>query len=142
MQSHLGVYGQGILSVQTFVDVLTELPARDWLVVGHSLIEARDRWASWQLARDALCAIVCDDELCLGAWRVRDAVETCEFLANRSRRHWSRCDRRILTTACRAAEWAALALLAHQHLAPEQFSTLYRPFAHCFPFGRGAMPSA
>jgi len=129
-------------SVEAFLDALSELPQRYWLAVGRSLLQDRESWASRQLACDALRAVLRDDELCLGAWGVCDALETCAFLATRSTKHWSCRDRRNIATACRAAEWAALALLAHRHLAPVYVSTLYEPFAQCFLSSRGALRSA
>lgn len=140
--AHARVDRHSVPSVERFLDELTELPVGELLAMGRSFAEDRDRRPSWQLACDALRAVVCDDELCFGAWRVCDGVQTCAFLAYRSRRHWSCRDRGILASGCQAATWAALALLAHPYLTLEHFSTLYGAFAQCFPFSRGLVRSA
>jgi hypothetical protein len=118
-----------VTQVNAFVDWLASLPLALWLDVGRSVASERTRvmarGSAWEELQRALCA----QELQIGAWFVRDAVETAAFLASHSVRRWSAADRRWFAAAHGAAETAALALLARPFLEAEQFEALCEPLA-------------
>lgn len=120
-----------------FVECVAELPVAEWL-------EAGDAIAGDAIAGDgallpvrqqvwlALEAAIGDHGLGLQAWRVRDGVETAVCLVTRDASCWTAKTRRLFASAHAAAEAAALALLARDHLSKEAFATLTKPFARLF----------
>lgn len=119
--------------VNAFVDRLAELPVATWLEIGRTLAGDLEAQAARSTARAILDATLADRELGLAAWYAKDAVETSAFLASHSAGRLSSADRRAFAGAHGAAEVAALALLAEDHLSAEDFTALYFPFADDIP---------
>jgi hypothetical protein len=117
-------------NVTAFVDRLAELALRDWLELGADIAAVSAQSAAWDDAWHGLQLAVSDHGLQLAAWYVRDAVQTAAFLASRRARRCSRRDGLVFSAARRAAESAALAIIARPYLDPEDFSLLQKPVAH------------
>jgi hypothetical protein len=121
--------------VNAFVDRLAELPLTAWLEIGRSLAVDADFQAARSTARAILDATIADRELSIAAWYAKDAVETSAFLASHPSGRLSPPERRAFAAAHGAAEVAALALLAEDHLSAADFAVLYLPFADEVPAG-------
>lgn len=113
--------------VDVFVDRLAELPMAAWLTVGRALIADRTGEYARAKAFAILEETIGSHELEVAAWYVRDAVETSAFLASAPMSRWTSEERRAFAAACAAAEEAALALLARDHLPDREFNALYAP---------------
>lgn len=120
--------GPSLALVNLFVDRLAELPTHEWLEVGRNWIADGARPPQRAAAIEMLDATICAHGLEVAAWYARDAVETSAFLATQRTPRWAATERRIFAAAHGAAEKAALAVLAHDLLAPEQLATLLAPF--------------
>ena len=125
-----GVDPPSVAQANDFTDWLAELPPAAWLEVGRSIVGDRPQGAARDTAWTALQAAVADEDLRIAAWCVRDAVDTSAFLASRAARRWSNVERRLFAAAHRAAESAALALLAGSLLPVDYFMILYGPFTN------------
>ena len=112
-----------------FADWLAELPLASWLDIGRALAADRDQRSARCTAWAILDAAIADRGLCVAAWYVRDAVDTSALLALGGDCHGSLSERRTFAIAHRAAEEAALALLACEQLPANDFAVLYEPFA-------------
>ena len=123
----------GLAPVDIFADEMAELPVEKWLEVGHALVADEAAASRRAAAIVALDAAIDRRELSVAAWYVRDAVDTCAYLASHTVPRWTSADRRIFAAAHGAAEDAALALLARDHVAPADFEVLFAPFAQCLP---------
>lgn len=119
----------GLDSVSEFLDGLLELPVGSWLAIGRALMAAREglavRQAAWSDVEDAIGT----HDLALAAWDVRDALESAVYLISRRVPRWSREERCQFAAAHGAAEAAALALLAREHVRPEVVRILCSHFA-------------
>lgn len=120
--------GPSLALVNVFVDRLAELPTREWLEVGRNRIADSVNAPERAAAIEVLDVTICAHGLEVAAWYARDAVETSAFLATNRTPRWTTTERRIVAAAHEAAETAALALLAHHLLGPEQLATLLAPF--------------
>ena len=114
--------------VNAFVDLLAGLPVAAWLDIGRSIASDREGLPVRRDAWNQLDATIADQRLGLSAWYVRDAVETAAFLASGCMSRWTAEERRMFAAAQRAAETAALALLARVHLPAETLGILCAPF--------------
>lgn len=123
----------GSAHVNAFVDRLVELPIGEWLAIGRRQIDAATAAMQHATAFAILEATIGVRGLGVAAWYVYDAVETSAFLATNSVSQWTAGERRVFSAAHAAAEDAALALLARDKLAPEDFATLVAPFEHLLP---------
>lgn len=115
--------------VHRFVDALCELPLAHWLRIGRRVAGDQQGVAVRVATRALLDRVLVEQRLGIAAWHVRDAVETVAFLATRTAPPLSRAERRELMTAQDAAEEAALALLAREHLPEAAYETLGRAFS-------------
>lgn len=111
-----------------FLDRLSELSVADWIGIGRSLIADRDALLVRQRACALLEAAIPDHRLGVAAWEIRDAIDTAACLV-RSARGWSRDTRGFFASTQRAAEAAALGLLARGHLPADAVAALTTPFA-------------
>jgi hypothetical protein len=126
----------GLAPVDTFADEMSALPVEKWLEVGRTLVADEAAASRRATAIAALEATIDRRGLGVTAWYVRDAVDTGAYLASHAVPRWTSADRRIFAAAHGAAEDAALALLARDHVAPADFEVLFAPFAQCLPTGR------
>jgi hypothetical protein len=117
-----------LLSVDAFVDRLAELTLDQWLDVGHRLVTNQETLALRSTSWAIMDATIADRRLGLVAWQARDAVETMAYLASAAAPRLSRRERRLFAAAHAAAEDAALAVLAREHLPREDFAVLCAPF--------------
>ena len=130
-------------SALRFIDALAALPISSWMDIGRSLVADDEGLANRVAAWVALDAIIADRGLRVGAWYVRDALETAVFLARRGDPLRSAADRQAFDAARNAAEDVALAWLAFPRLAVPDFETLCRPFAQHVRIGPlGGKPPA
>ena len=104
-----------------FLDALADWSADDWLRLGAFRPVRADTLA-------ILEATLAEQRLALDAWRVRDCVETLAFLASCSRSMLREEERQAMARARRAAESAALALLAQGVLPAAVLAELLSPF--------------
>jgi hypothetical protein len=116
--------------VNVFVDRLAELPYQGWLDIGRAQLADAARVSPRATTFAIHEATNAAHRLCIAAWYARDAVETSVFLATSDPAQWSADERRVIASAHGAAEYAALALLARDALAPTDFATLFAPFDH------------
>jgi hypothetical protein len=117
--------------VNQFVDHLAELPLIAWLAIGRELSADGSlsiRQSAWIEVETAIAA----QRLGMGAWYIRDAIETAICLASRQTSRWSRAERCHFASAHGAAEAAALALLARHHVSTESLHALCAPFRRAF----------
>lgn len=115
-------------AVNDFLDRLTELALTVWLSIGRELSESGSLPVR-QLARADVDTAIAERALAIAAWHVRDAIETAACLASHQTWRWSRADRCLFASTHGAAEAAALALLAFQHIPAESLRALCAPFA-------------
>lgn len=120
-------------TVNDFVERLAEVPLATWLDVGRSLERQSESGSKRSTAWGILDATIAARGLGMDAWYAREGVETSAFLASRSAPTWTKTNRRLFAAAHSAAEEAALALLAREHLSSEDFYLLYAPFAARIP---------
>jgi hypothetical protein len=113
--------------VNQFVDHLAELPLIAWLAIGREL-SADGSLSIGQSAWIEVETAIAAQRLGMGAWYIRDAIETAICLASRQTSRWSREERCQFASAHGAAEAAALALLARQHISTVSFRALCAPF--------------
>ena len=114
--------------VDAFLDRLVELPLASWLAVGESVVADRERLPVRQRAWDELEAKLVHGQLGMTIWSVRDAVDTAAYIACHESHGWSRREREVFAAAHGAAEAAALALLARDHLSKETYRALTAAF--------------
>ncbi len=124
---------QHLSRVDEFVDRLASLPFATWAEIGAGVSGDRDLLARRATAHTLLDAILADRQLLVTAWYVRDAVDTAAFLASRTAITPKSAQRRLFAAAHGAAEAAALALLAADHLARADRDVLCEPFAEYLP---------
>ena len=117
------------MRLDAFLNQLVVLPLASWLMIGEALVAAQDNVFVRQRAYHELETSLARKRLGVAVWMVRDAVDTAACLAARAPHAWSRQDRAAFAAACAGAETAALALLAHNELQSETFSSLLAPFA-------------
>jgi hypothetical protein len=118
-----------LAAVNSFADRLAELPVLAWLTVGRTLIDDPSIYAQRETPYAILEATINNRGLAVAAWYVRDAIETSAYYASRSIIKWTSKERRAFAAAHAAAEDAALAILAQEHLGGEDFAALCAPFA-------------
>jgi len=114
--------------VNAFADRLTKLPVQAWLEVGRRETTDPARISQRTIALAALDAAIASHGLGVAAWYARDTVETSACLAGCDAPCRTTRERRLMAAAHRAADAAALALLARDVLAPTDFETLCAPF--------------
>ena len=122
---------ESVACLDAFLDRLIELPLAEWLAIGNSVVAERDRVFVRQQAWNELEAALLHGRFGVAVWRVRDAVDTAAYIAARESHTWSRHERGTFAAAHGAAETAALALLARDHLSPVTYGALTGPFAAC-----------
>jgi hypothetical protein len=113
-----------LAGVNAFADRLAELPVLAWLTVGRTLIDNPSIYARRETPYAILEATINDQDLAVAAWYVRDAIETSAYYASHSIVKWTSKERRAFAAAHAAAEDAALAILAQEHLSAEDFAAL------------------
>jgi hypothetical protein len=118
-----------LAAVNAFADRLSELPVLAWLTAGKTLIDNRSIYAQRETPYAILEATINDRALAMAGWYVRDAIETSAYYASHSIVKWTSKERRAFAAAHAAAEDAALAILAREHLSAEDFAALCDPFA-------------
>lgn len=134
---------EALLSVDSFVDRLVELPLFMWLAIGIELMAEPEGLVVRQRAWCDVEAAIAEAGLGITAWHVRDAVETTACLVSRRQSRWSRAERCRFAATHGAADAAALALLAQPHIPAETLRVLRRPFAASLqPMGSGAKVTA
>jgi hypothetical protein len=111
----------------TFVDQLTQLPYAGWLHIGRTLAGDSEPPVR-QAARGDVARAIADHRLAVAAWLARDAVDTVVYLATRPMARASRSDQRLVASAHRAAEAAALAIVAAPYVSATSLRTLCEPF--------------
>src|SRR5262249_51584521 len=124
-------------AVDGFADRLAEEPLATWLSIGGAIVDAPSnplRATSFAI----LDATINYGRRAVGAWYVRDAIDTSASYASPPLRRWTTRERRCFAAAHAAAEEAALALLARDLLSVEDFGTLCIPFAQFL--GQGTEP--
>ena len=124
-----------VTRVHHFVDALCALSLAAWLEMGQRLLGDELGAAARAAAWTALDAAIAERRLGVAVWHVRDAVETAAFLATRRVPRMSRVERRAMVAAQGAAEEAAIALLAREHVRPADYETLAAPFGAWIPVG-------
>ncbi len=118
-----------LAAVNAFADRLAELPVLAWLTVGRALIDDPSIYTQRETPYAILEATINDRALAMAGWYVRDAIETSAYYASHSIVKWTSIERRAFAAAHAAAEDAALAILAQEHLSAEDFAALCGPFA-------------
>ena len=118
-----------LAAVNAFADRLAELPVLAWLTVGRTLIDNPSTYALRETPYAILEATINNRGLSVTAWYVRDAIETSAYYASHAIVKWTSKERRAFAAAHAAAEDAALALLAREHLRAADFAALSAPFA-------------
>lgn len=115
--------------VEQFIDRLGALLLPSWLLIGRTLLAdpfgADVRQSAWCEVEAAIAAHC----LALGAWHVRDALETATFSLTRTASGWTRLERCQFAAARHAAIGAVLALLVRPHIVPRTVQVLCAPFA-------------
>jgi hypothetical protein len=119
-----------LAAVNAFADRLAELPVLAWLIVGRTLVDNPSIYAQRETPYAILEATLNNRGLAVVAWYVRDAIETSAYYASHSIVKWTSKERRAFAAAHAAAEDAALAILAQEHLSAEDFAALCAPFAN------------
>ena len=114
----------GIPRVDAYLARLDELPAAEWLRIGA--LEQRRAAAGADRSTAALLAeiIVADRRLEMVRWYALDAIETSAAVAGSALCPATRGMRELVAFARRAAEGAALALIAQPDLPAADFATL------------------
>jgi hypothetical protein len=118
-----------LAAVNAFADRLAEASVLAWLAVGRTLVDDPSSFAMRETSYAILEATINTRGLAVAAWYVRDAIETSAYYAGRSILKWTSKERRAFAAAHAAAEDAALAILAQEHLSAEDFAALCAPFA-------------
>ena len=122
--------------VGDFIDRLVRLPVDDWIAAISD-----PRHAPSDASLSTLQSLIGKTGQQVAAWCVADEVETAAHLAFR----YSAGDARTIarkSSAIRAAERAALALLLRSDLSAEEFERLYRPWRDLIPLRDLGQPGA
>ena len=125
--------------VDVFLQRVEALEARTWLEIGAVAPTDDPALAAALVRRDgALSAAT----LAVEAWRVRDAVLTLAWLAERRAPPIGRAGRRCLATGRERIECAALAHLVADALAPDELLALCAATSRWLPLPAPATRSA